>query len=104
MNNVTTPLLFLGPNKVIVSNGIGLTIYHVGSSSLLFGSRPLILKSVLHVSRIATNLLNVRKLSADNKVVVEFHANGFVVKDQTTKRALVQGKIDNGLYKLCLLP
>ena len=49
-------------------------------------------------------LLNVHKLCVDNKVVVELHANFFVVNDQVTKKTLIQGKIDNGLYKLCVIP
>lgn len=53
LNSVITPFLFLGFVKVIVTNGTSLTIYHVGSS-FLSGSRPLILKNVLHVPYIAT--------------------------------------------------
>lgn len=101
LNNVITPLLFSGSNNI--GNGTSLEISHVGSSSLLSGSRLLILKNVLHVPRIAINLLSVHKLPTNNKVVIEFHANGFIVKDQTMKKTLVQGKIDSGLYKLCAI-
>ena len=99
LNNVITPLLFSGSNNI--GNGTSLEISHVGSSSLLSGSRLLILKNVLHVPRIAINLLSVHKLPTNNKVVIEFHANGFIVKDQTMKKTLVQGKIDSGLYAMC---
>lgn len=72
-----TSLFFSGSDKVTGGNGTGLAISHVSSSSLLSGSRPLILKNVLHVPHIATNLLSVHKLCTDNNVVVEFHAMVF---------------------------
>ena len=98
-----TSLFFSGSDKVTGGNGTGLAISHVSSSSLLSGSQPLILKNVLHVPHIATNLLSVHQLGTDNNVIVEFYAMVFLVKYQTTKKALVQDKIDSDLYRLCAI-
>ncbi|RVW13659.1 hypothetical protein CK203_094020 [Vitis vinifera] len=47
--------------------------------------------------------LAISHLGTDNNVVVEFYAMVFLVKYQTTKKALVQDKIDSDLYRLCAI-
>lgn len=45
-------------------------------------------------------LLSISKLSADNIVFVEFYADSCFVKDKVTKKVVLQGKLENGLYQL----
>ncbi|KAL2532943.1 cysteine-rich RLK (RECEPTOR-like protein kinase) 8 [Abeliophyllum distichum] len=64
--------------------------------------KTLVLKELLHVPRIRKNLISVSKLTADNNVSVEFFPNGCVVKDLSTRKAVLQGKLEDGLYQLNL--
>ena len=45
----------------------------------------------------------MNRLCTDNNVTVEFFTNGFVVKDQASKKTLLQGNLNYGLYKLSSL-
>ena len=46
------------------------------------------------------NLISVHKLAADNNVFLEFHPDFFLVKDQASKKTLLQGRCRRGLYPL----
>ena len=39
----------------------------------------------------------------DNKVFVEFHSNVCLVKDKKNHQVILQGKLEDGLYKLHIL-
>lgn len=56
-----------------MANGAGLSISHIGHSSIAGSSRPLHLKHVLHVPKIDKHLLSVHKFACDNDVFFEFH-------------------------------
>ncbi|KAL2498511.1 Retrovirus-related Pol polyprotein from transposon TNT 1-94 [Abeliophyllum distichum] len=45
-------------------------------------------------------VVSVSKLTNDNNVSVEFFPRGCVVKDLPTRRALMQEKLEDGLYQL----
>ena len=77
-----------------------LNISNIGHSTISSASRSLNLKNILHVPQLTTNLISVNRLCTDNNVTVEFFTNGFVVKDQASKKALLQGNLNYGLYKL----
>ncbi|KAL2472332.1 Uncharacterized protein Adt_40468 [Abeliophyllum distichum] len=88
---------------MIVGNGTLLQISHVGYKEFNIESdKSLVLKKLLHVPRIQKNLMSVSKLTTDNNVSVEFFPNGCVVKDLPTNKALVQRKLEDGLYQLNL--
>lgn len=55
---------------------------------------------MLHVPKINKNLISVSKLTTDNGVYVEFHADYCVVKDKRTMEILLRGNIRDGLYQL----
>ena len=48
-------------------------------------------------------MISVNRLCTDNNVTMEFFTNGFVVKDQASKKALLQGNLNHGLYILSSL-
>jgi histone deacetylase 1/2 len=60
------------------------------------------LKNILHVPKAKKNLVYVHRLAADNNAYFEFHPNFFLVKDQETKKTLLEGRCKGGLYLLFL--
>ena len=83
---------------VYVGNGSGLPISSSGSSHISTSIKPLLLKDVLHVPGITKNLLSIHKLTNDNNIYFEFHANFCLMKDKKTNQILLQGTIKDGLY------
>jgi hypothetical protein len=71
-----------GANHVQVANGAGLSIAHIGHSSLVGSS--IHLKNILHVPHLSTHLLSVDHLCSDNDVFVEFYHHFVCVKDKAT--------------------
>jgi histone deacetylase 1/2 len=100
MERLTTKERYAGGDQIHVANGAGLSITHVGHSSIAGSVRPLYLNKILYAPKINKHLISVRKLAADNDAFVEFHPKYFCVKDQTTKNILLTGKCRNGLYVL----
>jgi histone deacetylase 1/2 len=87
---------YTGKDNVQVANGKGLSISHIGHSTLAGSS--IHLKNILHVPEISQHLLSVYRLVADNLVLVEFHRDFFFVKDKATRRILLHGRSKGGLY------
>ncbi|KAL2475263.1 zinc finger protein [Abeliophyllum distichum] len=85
--------------KMVVGNGTSLQIFHIGTKSFDVKSDKTL---VLHVPKIKKNLISVSKLTTDNNVSVEFFPNGCVVNDLPTRKVMLQGKLENGLYQLNL--
>ena len=65
-----------GKDNVQVANGSGLSISHIGHSTLAGSS--LRLKNILHVPHISKHLLSVYRLVDDNHLFVEFHRDFFL--------------------------
>ena len=82
-----------------VGNCKQLCILHLDTTKLPSSYSPLVLHQVYHTPKISNNFISVRKLCSDNKVFVESYATHFLVNDQVLKRVLLQGQLDNGLYK-----
>ena len=91
---------FAGKDKIMMGNGTGLNIKHIGQSSFQsqFSSKLLSLNHFLHIPSITKNLPNVSKFAKDNVVYFEFFPNFFYVKDQVSKEILMEGRVKNGLY------
>ena len=89
---------YQGPDQIRIGDGTGLDIKHIGSSKLLTSSTYFPLKNVLHVPDIQKNLVSVSQFTHDHDVFIEFHANYFCVKDETTGRLLLRGRCEHGLY------
>ena len=98
--SLTDPTLYQGLEQLQIGNGSGLTIYSIGSSSLISQSYPLKLSNILHVPEIRKTLLSVYRLTNDNAVYVEFHVTYCAVKDEATWKSLLRGTIKDGLYLL----
>lgn len=91
-----------GSGRIHMGNGTGLPISHIGHTTFPSNSRILHLKNLLHVPSITKNLISVSQFCTDNAVFFEFHSNSCFVKDRETKKVLLEGIVDEGLYKFQL--
>jgi hypothetical protein len=89
-----------GNEQVHMASGFGMKISHVGRSFVHTHDRNLVLDKVLHVPQANKNLASIHRLTADNRVFLEFHPDCFLIKDQATRTILHQGKCEGGLYPL----
>ena len=88
-----------GNDKVTIGNGTQFPILHTGTKIFQFPFKVFQLKRVLHAPHLATNLVSVAHFCADNNTFVEFHPRFFLVKEQITKKVLLKGHLERGLYK-----
>ena len=89
-----------GGEQVQVGNGAGLRVLHTGHSLINTATRPLALRNILHVPEISKHLLSVHKFSRDNDVFFEFHPWHFSIKDRQSRKSLLNGRCESGLYPI----
>jgi hypothetical protein len=87
---------------VHIGNGVGLTISHIGSSTIHTSHSALKLNNILCVPFITKNLLSISQLLRDNAVMVEFTNSNYFVKNKVTHLTLLNGSIHDSLYLLQL--
>ena len=92
MNNLTSYLPYEGLDKLHIGNGAGMTISHIGSSTLYFSNYTISLHDVLFVPSFAKNLISLSRLLRDNSILIEFFSNCCVIKDRLTMDTLLQVK------------
>ncbi|KAH9803128.1 G-type lectin S-receptor-like serine/threonine-protein kinase [Citrus sinensis] len=100
---------YKGTDQLIIGNGQGLSISHIGHAFLSFRASKhpythastITLKDMLLVPTITKNLLSISKLTSDNSLSVEFCGNVCYVKDMKGQ-VLLQGLAEKGLYKLLM--
>lgn len=73
-------------------------VNRIGYATVSTPSRSLFLNDVLHVPQAKNNLASVHRLATDNHAFLEFHRNYFFIKDKATKKILLRGKCEGGLY------
>ena len=66
---------YKGPEQITIGNGQALPINHIDKASLSTIYHNFVLKNVLHVPRIAMNLLFVHKFCLDNNFSCHFDAH-----------------------------
>jgi hypothetical protein len=88
LNNLNQPTPFKGREQVSVGNGQNLPIQNIGNTQLHTKLHPFRLRNVLHVPRIASNLLSVHKLCLHNNCSCYFDSNKLLVQDLPTGRVL----------------
>lgn len=93
---------YYGKDSLYVGNGESLPILHIGSTKIYSPHKTFTLSNILHVPQLKRNLLSVQKFCHDNNVFFEFHSTFFAVKDTFTRKTLLTGPSDNGLYSLRL--
>uniref|UniRef100_A0A2N9GHZ2 Integrase catalytic domain-containing protein n=1 Tax=Fagus sylvatica TaxID=28930 RepID=A0A2N9GHZ2_FAGSY len=99
-NNLNPQVPYQGIEQVSVGNGQNLPIQSIGNSQLHTISHKFQLKNVLHVPRIASNLLSVHKLCLHNNCSCHFDANKLLIQDIPTGKLLYKGLSKNGVYPI----
>jgi hypothetical protein len=89
-----------GSDQIHTTSGAGMSIKHIGQTTIRTPDRNLHLVDVLHVPSTKKNLVSVHKLASDNNVFLEFHPNFFLIKDRDTKTILLEGPCNKGMYPL----
>jgi hypothetical protein len=89
-----------GGEYVHTANGSGMEISHVGHGFVHSPSHKIHLRNILHVPNASKSLVSVNCLSRDNNAFVEFHPDRFFIKELATKKTLLTGKAEGGLYPL----
>lgn len=100
LNKLAIPDVCHGTDQIKTTSGAGMTINHIGQAVVPTLSHNLHLNNVLHVPNACKNLVSVHRLASDNNAFLEFHPNFFSIKDQATKKILLQGRCKGGLYPL----
>ena len=98
--NLNPQAPYQGQDQVSVGNGQHLPIQNIGNAHLHTKFHKFQLRNVLHVSRIASNLLSVHKLCLDNNCSCYFDANKLLIQDLPMGRLLYQGLSRNGVYPI----
>ena len=80
-HNLNPQAPYQGPDQVSVGNGQNLPIQNIGNSQLHTKFHKFQLRNVLHVPRIASNLLSVHKLCLHNHCSCYFDANQLLIQD-----------------------
>ena len=103
MNNMHVTESFAGTSKLIVGNGAGLSITHLGSAVLKMHETKdntlstLKLNDMLLVPQITKNLISISRLTKDNNIVIEFTDKFYFVKDKMKNVVILQSKAEKGL-------
>jgi len=87
-----------GGEQVHTASGSGMEISHIGHGILRSPNTNLQLKHILHVPSASKNLLSVNRITRDNDVFLEFHPDCFLVKEQSTRKTILEGRCEHGLY------
>lgn len=91
---------YTGGDQLHTASGSGMEINQIGHTIVHTLHKNLSLNNVLYVPDSSKNLVSVHRLTSDNNVFLEFHPNHFFVKDLATRKTLLQGRCERGLYPL----
>ena len=75
LGNLSVQSQYKGPKQITVGNGQTFPINHIGNASLSTKYHNFVLKNVLHVPRIAINLLSIHKFCLHNNCSCHFDAD-----------------------------
>jgi len=87
-------------DTVQVGNGSGLMIQNTGSSLLNTSHNSFRLNNVLYCPQAASNLLSINQFCLDSNCYFILTGTTFFVKENKTRRLLLQGLVENGLYPI----
>lgn len=91
---------YTGGDQIQTASGSGMAIKHIGNAFIRSSDRSLLLNDVLHVPETQKNIISVQRLASDNNAFFEYHPSCFFIKDRDTKKVLLRGKAEGGLYPL----
>ena len=79
LENLSIQQPFTGHDTVVVGNGSGLHIQHIGSTYLRTPQSNFLLTRVLHCPNVAKNLLSINRFCIDNDCFFILTSSNFVV-------------------------
>ena len=93
-----------GPDDIMIDNGMGFPITHIGYKISSSPSNSFKLKNVLCVPPMQKNLIYVSKCCHQNNTSIKFSPSSFFVKDLTMGITLLQSQAKDGVYELPIFP
>ena len=96
--NLTVHSEYDGTDEVVIGDGSGLAVSHIGSLTLNSPTRTFILRDTLCVPNICKNLISVHHFTSQNNVFLEFHPSHFLMKDPITGATLLRGACESSVY------
>nr|KYP54945.1 Retrovirus-related Pol polyprotein from transposon TNT 1-94 [Cajanus cajan] len=81
--------------KISTADGTLITVAGQGDVQI---TPTIILKNVLHVPKLSTNLISIQKLTKDLLCNVIFHSNSCILQDKKSGRTIGHAREWNGLY------
>jgi len=100
LTNLSIHSEYDGTDDVVISDGSGLKVTHVGSMSLSSLSKSFLLHNTLCVPNIHKNLVSVHNFTRSNNIYIEFHSFYFLVKDRNTGTTILRDDCQDGVYPL----
>jgi hypothetical protein len=89
-----------GGDQIYTASGSGMHIKHIGHSLIHTPYCDLHLNNILHVPRSSKSLVSVHRIATGNNVFFELHPDFFFIKDRESRRTLLKGPSQGGLYPL----
>lgn len=100
MNNLQLNEQYLGGEEVAVGNGVGLSISHIGSSTMQANSSLFKLNNVLLCPSTTVTLLSVQKFCQGDNCWFKLTSSCFMVKDNLTGQTRLLGPSRERLYPI----
>jgi hypothetical protein len=89
-----------GNDQVQKADGVGMHINCISNYVIPTAHGPLYLTNILHVPRAHKHLVLVHHFNIDNHTFIELHPYFFLIKDQVTRKVLLDGPCKGGIYPL----
>lgn len=100
MSNLSLHHPYDGTEEIVIGNGAGVPITHIGSLTLPTTSSKLIhLSNILCAPTMTRNIISISQLCADNNLLIEFSSDSFLMKDRLTGAQLIKGPTRQGVYE-----
>ena len=101
LSNLSINSEYDGTDEVVIGDGLGLPVSHIGSLSLASSNGVFHLRDTLCVPTIQKkNHISVHYFTQHNNIYLEFHPTYFLVKDRIMGAILLKGKCEDGVYPL----
>ena len=89
-----------GTYEVVIGDGLGLQVSHIGSLSFTSPNRIFHLRDTLCVPTIKKNLIYVHHFTKTKNIYLKFHPSYFFMKDRIMGATLLKGAYEDGVYPL----
>ncbi|RVW14595.1 Retrovirus-related Pol polyprotein from transposon RE2 [Vitis vinifera] len=99
LHNLSMHTPYNGSDDIMIGDGSGLSITHIGSSFLHTPHNTFKLNNVLYVLAMKKNLISISQIFTSNNVSIEFLPTAFLVKDIHTGATFLKDNIKDDIYE-----